>query len=615
MFCEKCGNSIPDNQMFCSYCGAPVKLTPTSSTGGQSEDATQWGGQVNQQYQQMGAQGQQYQQMGMQGQQYQQMGMQGQQYQQMGMQGQQYQQMGMQGQQYQHSPNVKQKKEKTAEQRAKKKKRLIIAGILSILVVLAGAAVLLLLLLRTPTVNLNDYITIECDGYNSIGKAQAVFDEEQFYDDFEDKLKFKSGKAEQNSEYTSAAEHLLEKYIKGSLDKSENLSNGDKIKYVWDIDTEGVEADLKVELDFDDIDYTVEGLEEAETFDLFSNIEVRFEGSAPNGYVVIENNNDMYPVNYWNFVADKPDGLSNGDKVVISLEGEEDQIDECLAENGKIPDVLSKEFEVSGLSTFVSSKDQISADALSTMQNKAKQNAENDIPYEAENPKYDYVGYYLLAEKAGGGAPDRNHVVMVYAVSTDLDIVVDEANYVGKYGYYAVTTFYDLSLDDSGNCVVDASNSEDTYNELTMNTHARDKWNSEYKVTYWGYESLTDVKRDNVDNYLSQYDLIEVMDSSVKPVASTGNISTNVDGGMVAPDSDTDYLTEDQVKNMSQDEIQDAINEIYARHGYIFQTESLQRYYEQFSWYTPYSGDQEKVKNLFNSVETANIMLLEKYRD
>ena len=583
MFCEKCGNNIPDNQMFCAYCGSPVKLTPTGSTG-------------------QGGQGQQFQQMGMQGQQ---MGMQGQQYQQMGMQ---FQQMGMQ-------PQRPPKKQKTAEQKAKKKKTLIITGIISMLIVLLGVAILLVLMLRTPKVDLNDYITIECDGYNSIGKAQAVFDEDKFYDDFEDKLKFKSGKAEENSEYSSAAEHLLEKYIKGSLDKSENLSNGDKIKYVWDIDEEGVEADLKVELEYEDIDFDVSGLEEAETFDLFSNVVVTFDGSAPNGYVVISNENDMYPVSNWTFVADKPDGLSNGDKVVVSLDGGDDLIDECLEETGKIPDVLSKEFEVSGLSTFVSSKDQISADALSTMQTRAKQNAENDIPYEAENPKYDYVGYYLLAEKAGEGAPDRNHVVMVYAVSTDLDIVVDDQNYVGTYGYYAVTTFFDLALDDAGNCVVDASNSEDTYSELTLNTKVKDKWNTDYRVTYWGYETLTDLKKDNVDNYLSSYDLIEVMDSSVKPVASTGSTSTNVQGGLVAPDSDSDYLTETQVRNMSQDEIQDAINEIYARHGYIFQTESIQRYYEQFSWYTPYSGDQEKVKNLFNAVETANVMLLEKYRD
>ena len=582
MFCNKCGQEIPDNQMFCSFCGSAVQLTPEQTVGNQ----------------QMGAPGQQFQQMGPQGQQFQQMGPQGQQFQQMPMQ-----------------PQRPPKKQKTPAEKAKTKKAIIITCVLLALVLAIGGGLLLFFMLKTPTINLNDYITIECDGYNSIGKAQAVFDEEQFYDDYEEKLKFKSSKAEENSDYASAAEHLLENYIKGSLDKDTNLSNGDSIKYKWDIDEEGVKTDLKVELEYDDIDYKVEGLEDAETFDLFSNVSVDFEGSAPNGRVVISNNSNTYPVNYWTFEADKSEGLSNGDKITVSFAGTDEDIDECVEETGKIPDTLSKEFEVTGLSSYVTAASQITNDSLNSMKTKAVNNAEADLPYEAENARYDYVGYYLLKEKPDVSPSYRNILVMVYAVSTDLDIVIDESNYVGNYGYYSVTTFYDIELDETGSSLVDTSKSDESYNELILNTHVDDKWGTEYRVSYWGYESLADVKRNCVDNNLSDYDLEEVIDSSVTPVASTGSASSNAQNGMVVPDSDTRYLTESEVRGMSQEEIQDAINEIYARHGYIFQTDSIQRYYEQFSWYTPYSGEQEKVKKLFNSVETANVLLLDKYRD
>ncbi len=55
---------------------------------------------------------------------------------------------------------------------------------------------------------------------------------------------------------------------------------------------------------------------------------------------------------------------------------------------------------------------------------------------------------------------------------------------------------------------------------------------------------------------------------------------------------------------------QDAINEIYARNGYVFKTASIRAYYETKPWYYP---DSSFTINDFNSVESYNIKLLEKY--
>lgn len=43
----------------------------------------------------------------------------------------------------------------------------------------------------------------------------------------------------------------------------------------------------------------------------------------------------------------------------------------------------------------------------------------------------------------------------------------------------------------------------------------------------------------------------------------------------ILPDSDTRCLTEEDVAGLSEDEIRIALNEIYARHGRIFQSEDL----------------------------------------
>lgn len=61
----------------------------------------------------------------------------------------------------------------------------------------------------------------------------------------------------------------------------------------------------------------------------------------------------------------------------------------------------------------------------------------------------------------------------------------------------------------------------------------------------------------------------------------------------IFPDSDTTYLTKSDLKGMSADELNYAKNELYARHGRIFNREDLQEYFEDCSWYEGvYTADE-----------------------
>lgn len=83
----------------------------------------------------------------------------------------------------------------------------------------------------------------------------------------------------------------------------------------------------------------------------------------------------------------------------------------------------------------------------------------------------------------------------------------------------------------------------------------------------------------------------------------------------IFPQSSTAYLTESDLYGLSKEEIQRAINEIYARNGYIFQTsETEKRYFESQPWYHGTETDMGIVKNGFNSYEAANEKLLTEYR-
>lgn len=82
----------------------------------------------------------------------------------------------------------------------------------------------------------------------------------------------------------------------------------------------------------------------------------------------------------------------------------------------------------------------------------------------------------------------------------------------------------------------------------------------------------------------------------------------------IFPYSSEEYIDESNLIYCSQEDIQWAINEIYARHGYIFEVEPYQSYFSNCEWYTPmYTRDQFQTSWL-NTYEASNIKLLSKYR-
>lgn len=55
------------------------------------------------------------------------------------------------------------------------------------------------------------------------------------------------------------------------------------------------------------------------------------------------------------------------------------------------------------------------------------------------------------------------------------------------------------------------------------------------------------------------------------------------------------------------------INEMYAKHGYIFKDQALTDYFSQKSWYAPKTTDMEQIYPAMNDVEQANVTLLRTY--
>lgn len=78
-------------------------------------------------------------------------------------------------------------------------------------------------------------------------------------------------------------------------------------------------------------------------------------------------------------------------------------------------------------------------------------------------------------------------------------------------------------------------------------------------------------------------------------------------------DSNSRYLTEDEIYALSKEEMRIARNEIYARHGRIFDDEGLSEHFNSKSWYTPlYSAEEFDAMGdeIFNEYEYANKNLI-----
>lgn len=83
----------------------------------------------------------------------------------------------------------------------------------------------------------------------------------------------------------------------------------------------------------------------------------------------------------------------------------------------------------------------------------------------------------------------------------------------------------------------------------------------------------------------------------------------------VFPYSDSQLLNSWEIENLSDSDLTYAINEIYARHGYIFKSDELRRHFEQFDWYHGTIAADDFSFDLLNSIEQQNLNLLANERN
>lgn len=267
------------------------------------------------------------------------------------------------------------------------------------------------------TINANDYLTINAEGFDSAGTASYRLDTEKLINDNLKAFGLEDGS---DMDYLEVLGRM-ELGLNGKLDKTSELSNGDEITFKWSgSGLDEIEEKYKVKLELSDKSFTVEGLEEAQQFDPFNFVNVTFSGIAPEGKAVIECSSDI-PVKL-DFRADKSSGLNNGDTVKITANAYYgNDLKAYCFENGYIPVSEEKEFTVEGLAGYVQTLDEIPEDAYKKMDYHAQDLLKAYIA-KTEDEGYlseiELLGNYMLTPKDPSiYVSKKNYIYYIYKVS------------------------------------------------------------------------------------------------------------------------------------------------------------------------------------------------------
>ena len=80
------------------------------------------------------------------------------------------------------------------------------------------------------------------------------------------------------------------------------------------------------------------------------------------------------------------------------------------------------------------------------------------------------------------------------------------------------------------------------------------------------------------------------------------------------PESSDRYIDASDVEGFSRNDLNYAINELYARHGAIFTDDDVIAYFSGKSWYSP-TQSKEDARSDFSEIEEKNFLFLCDYRD
>ena len=299
----------------------------------------------------------------------------------------------------------------------------IVGSIVLIALIVGGVILFKFVNEKRHTVNVADYLTVEFDGYDTVGTATVELDEE-FWDVVYEKASFKDKSRYEKEDYFTSyfteAEYMeseIGPWFSYEIDKSSKLKNGDEVKVEYKVKAEKIKKKYGVIIKAETQKFTVEGLEECDTFDPFEDIEIKYSGVSEYGEAEYEIVNDRDVYDDISFSFDNDYYLEEGDEITLTFGPyyDEDELLEYCAENyGCIPTATEKTYTVEGLGSYVTDANDLNDSNLSDMIEKAQEEIEDEIYYAAgDDYSANNITYVGAAVADGGG---YNYVYLLFSM-------------------------------------------------------------------------------------------------------------------------------------------------------------------------------------------------------
>ena len=327
------------------------------------------------------------------------------------------------------------------------------------------AAALTLTACSGKSIDLTDYVSIDAvSGADGYGHLEYSFDSYSVYQ----KIAGIDVKNDNDVEALFSEENLLKtekiwaalEGVSVVADKSDNLSNGDKVTLTVSFDNPTNEK-LDFKLRGGKITYTVEGLADGLPFDPFSEdvISVAFTGASGGGEAIVGLVSDdaMYKGVTYSFANNYK--LSNGEEVTLNAVFDQ----QYYASLGyTVPEQCSKSYTVSGLKDFFRPSDGLSVSERTRFEELTMSSA---LSYAAEDiltkdmPVLDsefWSLYYFEPKVPGTHFFDMIHGFSGYCGIIGVAKVVFESSWTGTYEDVMFVVYPDCMVGDDGHL---------TYNE------------------------------------------------------------------------------------------------------------------------------------------------------
>ena len=326
------------------------------------------------------------------------------------------------------NPNVKEVKETKKEKKKKevdpnvpKKKgsaKTAIIIILAICLLVGIATAVYFLFFSVQTIDMSQYITVEYDGYDGYATATVELDK-KIKDEFEDSSIYKSFKKKVELEITS---------------DNYDLKNGDTLKVKVDISKSWLEKN-RLELKDKTISIKISGIPEADTVDVFEDLEISVEGVSPYLSVTVNNNNPDEFIRTVYYSLSESYGLKNSDKITITANYSEYDAQEM----GVIVAKDTMEYTIKDQPYYANSKDDISESIITTISADMLEEVKDNVDYGKSRIYYHYSDTYnptaYYSDDLTAGEPTLVNLYLLSAKDSDSYYYAD--NYL--YGVFKVT--------------------------------------------------------------------------------------------------------------------------------------------------------------------------------